>query len=63
MGCDVFIDELIPHIDATYRTVAERGGRGLEGFSQGGRGTVRLGQYPSATPVRRELKTNRANGL
>ena len=40
MGCDVFIDELIPHIDATYRTVAERGGRGLEGFSQGGRGTV-----------------------
>jgi hypothetical protein len=35
MGCDVFIDELIPHIDATYRTVAERGGRGIEGFSQG----------------------------
>lgn len=42
MGADVFIKELIPHIDATYRTVASREGRGLEGFSQGGRGTTRL---------------------
>ena len=25
----------------TYRTIAERSGRGIEGFSQGGRGTVR----------------------
>ncbi len=42
MGEDVFIKELIPHVDATYRTIAERGGRGLEGFSQGGRGTTRI---------------------
>lgn len=42
MGEDVFIKELIPHVDATYRTVASRGGRGLEGFSQGGRGTTRI---------------------
>jgi len=42
MGADVFIKELIPHIDATYRTIAERSGRGIEGFSQGGRGTTRL---------------------
>ena len=35
MGCDVFINELIPHIDSTYRTIAERSGRGIEGFSQG----------------------------
>ena len=43
----VFINELIPHIDATYRTIADRSGRGLEGFSQGGRGTMRLGlRYP-----------------
>lgn len=42
MGEDVFIDELIPHIDQTYRTIAERSGRGLEGFSQGGRGTTRI---------------------
>jgi len=41
-GADVFIKELIPHIDATYRTIADRKGRGLEGFSQGGRGTARL---------------------
>ena len=31
-----FIDELIPHIDATYRTVADRTGRAVEGFSMGG---------------------------
>ena len=42
MGADVFIKELIPHIDSTYRTIASRSGRGLEGFSQGGRGTARL---------------------
>lgn len=42
MGEDVFVEELIPHIDETYRTVASRKGRGLEGFSQGGRGTTRI---------------------
>ncbi|MAD80745.1 MAG: 1,4-beta-xylanase [Planctomycetaceae bacterium] len=42
MGEDVFIDELIPHIDSTYRTIAHRNGRGIEGFSQGGRGTTRI---------------------
>lgn len=41
-GEDVFINETIPHIDATYRTNAERGSRGLEGFSQGGRGATRI---------------------
>jgi endo-1,4-beta-xylanase len=46
-GADVFIKELIPHIDATYRTIAKRSGRALEGFSQGGRGTMRLSlRYP-----------------
>lgn len=42
MGEDVFVQELIPHIDVTYRTIADRSGRGLEGFSQGGRGTTRI---------------------
>jgi endo-1,4-beta-xylanase len=41
MGEDVFIQELIPHVDKTYRTIADRSGRGIEGFSQGGRGTAR----------------------
>ena len=41
------IRELIPHIDATYRTVAERKGRAIEGFSMGGRGSTRLAmKYP-----------------
>ncbi|EKK04558.1 esterase [Rhodopirellula baltica SH28] len=47
-GADVFIKELIPHIDATYRTIADREHRGIEGFSQGGRGTMRLSlRYPN----------------
>lgn len=46
-GADVFITELIPHIDQTYRTIRSRQGRGLTGFSQGGRGTMRLSlRYP-----------------
>lgn len=43
----VLIKELIPHIDATYRTIAAREGRIIEGFSMGGYGAARLGfKYP-----------------
>ncbi len=42
MGESVFVKELIPHIDATYRTWGTREGRALEGYSQGGRGTTRI---------------------
>lgn len=43
----MFITELIPHIDAEYRTIAERKGRCIEGFSMGGRGSLRLAmKYP-----------------
>jgi enterochelin esterase-like enzyme len=42
LGESVFVKELIPHIDATYRTWGTREGRALEGFSQGGRGTTRI---------------------
>ncbi|MFT4547701.1 MAG: enterochelin esterase-like enzyme [Verrucomicrobiales bacterium] len=41
-GEDVFVKELIPHIDKKYRTIGERGGRAIEGFSQGGRGATRI---------------------
>lgn len=41
-GASIFIDELIPHIETTYRTLANRQHRGIEGFSQGGRGAMRL---------------------
>jgi enterochelin esterase-like enzyme len=39
----VVIDDLIPHIDATFRTIPQRSGRILDGFSMGGAGTARLG--------------------
>jgi endo-1,4-beta-xylanase len=39
----VAIKELIPHIDATYRTIATREGRLVEGFSMGGSGAAKWG--------------------
>jgi len=44
----VFITEVIPDVDKTFRTIATREGRILEGFSMGGYGAARLGfKYPS----------------
>ncbi|MCC5835064.1 MAG: hypothetical protein JJU20_10055 [Opitutales bacterium] len=41
------IDELIPYIDNHYRTISDRSGRIIEGFSMGGYGAARLGlSYP-----------------
>jgi enterochelin esterase-like enzyme len=40
---DVMIKDLVPHIDKTYRTIADRKARAIEGFSMGGFGTLRLG--------------------
>jgi alpha-L-fucosidase len=43
----VIVKELIPHVDRTYRTVAKREARAVEGFSMGGFGTAHLGfKYP-----------------
>ena len=36
-------EDLVAHIDKTYRTVATRDGRGLGGHSMGGYGTLRIG--------------------
>ncbi|MNI15337.1 Endo-1,4-beta-xylanase/feruloyl esterase precursor [compost metagenome] len=41
------IQDLIPHVDQTYRTIAQREGRGLVGFSMGGYGALRYSlTYP-----------------
>ncbi len=39
----MFIEDLIPHIDHSFRTKAQREGRILEGFSMGGYGAARMG--------------------
>lgn len=39
----VLINELVPDVDAHYRTVRSRKGRLIEGFSMGGYGAARLG--------------------
>lgn len=39
----VIIKDLIPHIDAAYRTIPNRDGRLLDGFSMGGYGSARFG--------------------
>lgn len=43
----VIIKDLIPHVDSTYRTIATREGRMIEGFSMGGYGAGHFGfKYP-----------------
>jgi enterochelin esterase-like enzyme len=43
----VVVKELVPHVDATFRTIAAREGRLIEGFSMGGYGAGRIGfKYP-----------------
>ena len=43
----VIVKDLIPHVDAAYRTLAKREGRIIEGFSMGGYGAAHLGfKYP-----------------
>lgn len=43
----IVVKELVPHIDATARTIAAREGRMVEGFSMGGYGAARFGlKYP-----------------
>jgi enterochelin esterase-like enzyme len=39
---NVLIKNLVPYIDAHYRTIANSSGRGLEGWSMGGFGAIRL---------------------
>jgi enterochelin esterase-like enzyme len=43
----MFMTEFIPHIDEYFRTIPEGKGRCIEGFSMGGRGSLRLAmKYP-----------------
>lgn len=63
----MIVRDLLPHVDATYRTIAKREGRLLDGFSMGGYGAARLGfKYPElfrsvsmagAGPLQSELKS------
>lgn len=63
----MIIRDLLPQVDATYRTIARREGRLLDGFSMGGYGAARLGfKYPDlfravsivgAGPMQAELKS------
>lgn len=39
----MIVQDLVPHVDATHRTIATRTGRMLDGFSMGGYGAARLG--------------------
>lgn len=38
----MIVRELVPHVDATYRTVTERAGRAISGMSMGGFGAITL---------------------
>jgi enterochelin esterase-like enzyme len=68
----VFIEELIPHVDKTMRTIPRREGRIIEGFSMGGYGAARIGfRHPglfggvsilAAGPLDLEFEGPRATG-
>ena len=48
MAEHTIVNELIPTIDATYRTFASKQGRAIQGFSMGGMGALRLAfKYPN----------------
>ncbi|MSU50654.1 MAG: hypothetical protein EXS37_16470 [Opitutus sp.] len=48
----VIVRELVPHVDRTYRTLANRRSRAVEGFSMGGFGAPHLGfKYPEVFGV------------
>lgn len=43
----VIVNDLVRHVDSSYRTIAERRARTIEGFSMGGYGALRIGfKYP-----------------
>lgn len=43
----VIMEDVIPFIDANFRTIANRNGRAIEGFSMGGRGAIKFAfSYP-----------------
>lgn len=43
----VIMEDVIPFIDANFRTIASRNGRAIEGFSMGARGAIKLAfTYP-----------------
>ena len=47
MSESVIMEDVIPFIDNTFRTVANRSGRAVEGFSMGARGAIKLAfTYP-----------------
>lgn len=64
----MIVRELVPHVDATYRTIATRQGRLLDGYSMGGYGAARLGfKFPElfataslmgAGPLQADLESN-----
>ena len=40
---NVVLNDLVPHVDANFRTIAQRSGRIVDGFSMGGAGSGRFG--------------------
>ncbi|MFO0953420.1 MAG: alpha/beta hydrolase-fold protein [Isosphaeraceae bacterium] len=48
---DSVVKDLIPHVDATYRTIARREGRAINGLSMGGYGAAVVGlATPTCSP-------------
>lgn len=60
---DMFTQELIPHIDGTYRTISDKGHRCITGYSMGGFGAwVLAGKHPelfaASAPLSMSFRTD-----
>jgi enterochelin esterase-like enzyme len=60
---DMFVKELVPYIDSTFRTIADKGHRALMGYSMGGFGALVLHlEYPemfgAAVPLSISIRTD-----
>lgn len=65
---DMFVNELIPYIDQTYRTIAQKSGRALVGYSMGGFGALALAlkhpeKFIAAVPLSISIRTDEQYAL
>lgn len=60
---DMFVNELIPHIDSKYRTIADWQHRSITGYSMGGFGTIALAEkhpemFIASAPLSMSVRTD-----
>ena len=60
---DMFVQELVPHVDKSFRTIADRAHRALTGYSMGGFGAMILAEkhpelFSCSAPLSMSFRTD-----